>query len=166
MSDTLQFTSAVLKSFGRDKNGGHAVFAANYLPKSSCDELGWGGISAGAQSVKLIGELHATHAILIPKEKPLAKHKIDFDINEVSDFQAFRLELEGSKGKGTRLELRFKVHSAAVSMCRALEEYMMTIGEGKSTLQISYVKQGNLLQGEEDDLAGDERRQATMAAND
>jgi len=163
MPDTLKFSSAILKSFGRDKNGGHAVFTASFT-KPLCDAMGWGGVPEGAQSIKLEGDLHATHATLTPKEKPLAKHEIDFDISEISDFQVIRLELEGHKGKGWRFELRFKVYSAARSICRALEEYMMSIGEVKSVLQVSYVKQGVLLP--DDGLAGDERRQATMPEAD
>lgn len=167
MPETLQFVSAQLKSFGRDRKGGYAVFAASFT-KTVCDVMGWSGFPEGAQSVKLEGDLHATHAKLTPKEKPLIKHAVDIDINEVSGFQVLRLELEGHKGKGWRYELRFEVGFNGAAGCRQLEEYMMTIGEGKSTLLVSYSKQQPLIPEEEDqnDLAGEERRKATSAKED
>lgn len=141
MSDTLTFTGVSLKSFSRNSNHGSVTFAGNYPTKHICDEMGWGGMNPGQLSTKLEGDLNATHAILKPKEQGLAKHKVEIDITSLHSFQGIRLELEGHKGKGHRLEIRFQADFADTAGCAALEEYMVTVGEAKSTLTVSYVKQ-------------------------
>ena len=139
MSDTLSFTSAVLKSFSRSHKGGVANFASSLNNRVSA-VMGW-GIGSGNTSVSLEGELHASSMILTPKEAGLAKHKLEMDIQSVTGFEAVRFEAEGKKGKGFRYEIHFKVKFASKDACRDLERYMLTMGEGKGTLQVSYVKQ-------------------------
>ena len=166
MSDRIQFTGVTLKSFSRNKNGGNAIFHANFT-KSVSDAMGWGGMAPGQTSVKLEGVLAAATVVLQPKDGALAKWKIEFSGTAVKSFEATRLELEGKKGKGHRYELRFHVEFVDVTACRYLEEFITNAGEAKSTLDVSYTKQAeqaNLL--DEDELVGDERRQATMAEND
>lgn len=163
MSDRLQFPTVVLKSFGRAKAGGHATFTSTF-PKSIGDHMGWTGFPSGATSVKLEGELHATSMTLTPKEGPLSKWAVTFDINKISAFQAIRLESEGSRGKGHRIELRFEVSFADNEGCRYLEEYMTNIGDAKATLDVSYTKAAEQLPL--DDELGEERRQATMEESD
>lgn len=140
MGDTINFTGAVLKSFSRTHKGGVASFSAN-LTKTVCDAMGWGGISNGQSSAKFEGSLEATAVVLAPKQAELKKHKVDFYAKSVGSFEAIRYELEGHKGKGHRYELHFKIGFAAENACRQLEQYMLTIGEGKSVLTVSYVKQ-------------------------
>jgi hypothetical protein len=162
MSDTLEFPSVVLKSFSRNRTGGDASFMSTF-PASVGKAMGWNGIPQGVTSAKLEGQLAATHVQLKPKDGELKKWKIDFDATNVADFQVFRLELEGHKGKGHRIELRFKVSFADTKACAELEKYLTSVGEAKSTLTVSYVQQAELPM---EDVAGDERRQATMADND
>ena len=121
--------------------------------------MGWNGFPAGATSVKLEGELHATSMTLTPKEGPLSKWTTTFDISKVSDFQAFRLESEGTRGKGHRIELRFGVSFADREGCRYLEEYMTNAGEAKASLDVSYTKQA-----EQSSMIGDERHRSTKGA--
>lgn len=164
MSDHVQFTGVTLKSFSRNKNGGTAIFHANFTQKVS-EAMGWGGMAAGQTSVKLEGVLAAATVALQPKDGALAKWRIEFTGTAVKAFEATRLELEGKKGKGHRYELRFHVEFVDVTACRYLEEFITNAGEAKSTLDVSYTKaaeQTSLL----DDELGDERRQATMAAED
>lgn len=139
MSDTLSFTSVVLKKFSRSHKGGVADFASS-LNNRVCSVMGW-TIGAGNTGVDLEGELHASSMILTPKESGLAKHKLELDIQSVSGFEAVRFEAEGKKGKGFRYEIHFKIKFASKDACRDLERYMLTMGEGKGTLQVSYVKQ-------------------------
>lgn len=167
MSDLLTFPTVTLKSFGRDKNGGDATFVSTF-PRSVGDHMGWNGFPTGATSVKLEGELAARNMKLTPKDGPLSKWTTTFEINRVGDFQAFRLESEGTRGKGHRIELRFKVEFADREGCRYLEEYMTNAGEAKASLEVSYTKQAE--QGTLADADGvtldEERRQATLAEND
>ena len=169
MSDKekLQFPTVVLKAFSRNKTGGHAVFTSTF-PKSIGDHMGWNGFPAGATSVKLEGELHATSMTLTPKEGPLSKWTTTFDISKVSDFQAFRLESEGTRGKGHRIELRFGVSFADREGCRYLEEYMTNAGEAKASLDVSYTKQAeqSSMIGDDTPSLDEERRQSTLAEND
>jgi hypothetical protein len=140
MNDVLQFPTVVLKSFSRNKNGGHAVFSSTF-PRSIGDRMGWSGFPDGATSVKLEGELAARNMKLTPKDGPLSKWTTTFEITKVSDFQAFRFEAEGTRGKSYRFELRFAVAFADVEGCRYLEEYMTNAGEAKASLEVSYTKQ-------------------------
>jgi len=162
MSDTLEFPSVVLKSFSRNRSGGAATFMSTF-PASVGKAMGWNGMPASVTSAKLEGQLAATHVQLRPKDGELKKWKIDFDATEVADFQVFRLELEGHKGKGHRIELRFKVSFADTKACAELEKYLTSVGEAKSTLTVSYVQQAEL---PIEDLAGDERRAATSPESD
>jgi hypothetical protein len=167
MSDLLQFPTVVLKSFSRNKNGGHAVFSSTF-PKSIGDHMGWNGFPTGATSVKLEGELAGRSMKLTPKDGPLSKWTVTFDINKVSEFQAFRLESEGTRGKGHRIELRFSVAFADTEGCRYLEEYMTNAGEAKASLEVSYTKQAEQTSLTDADGVSldDERRQAALPEND
>lgn len=144
MSDTLVFRGVALKSFTRNAKEGHASFSAYYPSKRVCSEMGWGGMPEGAVSQKMSGELHASHMILEPKEDGLKKHRVKMDVTGIYDFQGFRFELEGHKGKGHRLEMRFNVGFVAAEACKDLERFLMTCGEAKCTLQVSYVKQSEM----------------------
>ena len=89
--------------------------------------------------------MHASSFILKPNESGLAKHKLEMDnVQSVTNFEAIRYEVEGKKGKGFRHEIHFKVKFAGKDACRDLERYMLTIGEGKASLTVSYVKQQEL----------------------
>lgn len=158
MSDTISFGGVSLKKFSRDAKSGSAEWVANYPGKRVCNEMGWVGMPPGQVSCKLDGELHASHMILTPKENGLKKHKVAFDITSLSGFQGLRLELEGHKGKGHRLELRFHMGFVASDACEQLERFIVTCGEAKCDLQVSYVKQSEM------DLT--ESQEATLAEHD
>lgn len=164
MSDVISFPTVTLKSFTRNKNGGEATFVSTF-PKSIGDHMGWNGFPPGATSVNLEGELAARNMKLTPKDGPLAKWTTTFEINLVHAFQAFRLESEGTRGKGHRIELRFKVSFADVEGCRYLEEYMTNAGEAKAALEVSYTKQAEqtTLADADGITLDEERRQATMS---
>lgn len=117
-------------------------------------------VPAMLTGANLEGDLHATSCDLIPSEGALKKHAVDLEINRVTKFEAVRLELEGKKGKGYRTELRFKVHFTDKAGARKLEQYMLTIGEGKGSLTVSYTKQTEL------PLATTDQRQATSPETD
>jgi hypothetical protein len=142
MPDTIKFTGVILKSFSRKPaSGGVAAFRSNYPTEGTCKAMGWGGMASGQTSANLEGRLAATHADLQPKDSELGKWQIEFDATAVDSFEGVRFEVEGKRGKGHRLEMNFKVHFADKTACAALEAYMTTMGEGKGTLTVSYVKQ-------------------------
>lgn len=175
MSDTLEFPAVTLKSFSRHHSGGDATFLSTF-PPSVGKHMGWNGMPQSVTSAKLEGQLAATHVTLKPKDGQLKKWAIDFDAKMVSNFQVFRLELEGHKGKGYRIEMRFTVSFADTTACAELEKYMTSVGEAKSTLTVSYVKQAELPMEEEEAPDFDkprsritqdkERAKATSADND
>ena len=153
MSDTITFSGVALKSFSRNLTSGTAKFSANYPTKRICDEMGWDGMSVGTISAKMKGELHASAMTLEPKEDGLRKHRVKLDVTGMYDFQSFRLELEGHRGKGQRLELRFSVDFVDTSACKQLEQFIVTCGEAKCSLTVSYVKQAELALGAEETAA-------------
>lgn len=140
MPDKITFTSAVLESFSRSSKGGHAQFTASWN-QNVAKALGWTELPDCLSGANLDGDLAASSMELRPSDKQLSKHGIELDITRVHKFEAVRLELEGKRGKGHRIEIRFKVAFAAPGTCEQLETYLLTIGEGKGSLTVSYVRQ-------------------------
>lgn len=106
--------------------------------------MSWTALPECLSGGNLDGDLAGDTFSLVPTEKALRQHAIDFRSTRVHSFSAVRLELEGKKDKGHRTEVRFKVDFAAPGIAAQLEQYMLTIGEAKSTATISYVQQGGL----------------------
>lgn len=143
MPSKITFTSARLESFSRSQKIGTAQFACSWNKKAA-DALEWSELPDSVAGADLDGDIAASVLELTPADKPLAKHAIELDITRVHKFEAVRLELEGKQGKGHRLEVRFKVSFVAPAVCEILESYMLTVGEGKGTLTVSYAKQESL----------------------
>jgi len=160
MADKITFTNVQLLSFGRKPEGGSAKFSAASSDKVS-EAMGWQDIPECLTGGKLEGELRATSATLSPNEKELRKHETELDISRVSGFETVRLELERSKGKGHRTELRFSISFSDPNGARKLEQYITSCG--KSRLIVSYTKQA---EQEEMLLATEEQRQATLPEAD
>lgn len=170
MADRITFTGAVLESFSRNGNGGKAKFSCG-LNVKVMQSMGWVEIPECLTGASLEGELHATACELVPSEAQLKKHGIELTISEVSKFESVRLEIEGKKGKGHRTELRFVVAFPDIKGARKLEEYMLTIGEGKSSLTVSYTKQETIpgmaeesTQEELEEIVQDAKRKRATAA--
>jgi hypothetical protein len=159
MSDTITFTSVILKAFGRTHKGGTATFSSS-LNNTVCASMGW-GIGEGQTSAKLEGSLYALSMVLKPAEQALAKHKVDLDIQSVGNFEAVRYEVEGKKGKGFRHEIHFKITFGDQEGCKKLERYILTIGEGKATLAVSYIKQHEGDDGEQQRLISESQARDT-----
>lgn len=152
----LSFTSVQLLGFSRDSNGGRANFSSA-MSNPIMKALSWIEMPNCLIGGKLEGELAATVIELEPKEKELAKHRTSLDVQRIGKFNTVRLELESSRGKGHRTELRFTVSFPDPEGCAKLERYFLTCG--KSTLTVSYEKAA---QQEEIPLATDEQKQAVM----
>lgn len=162
MSDQIQFSGVILKSFSRNHNGGKASFSANFSSKVG-KTMGWAGFPDGATSISLEGSLAASKATLQPSDGALAKWEIGFDATAVKAFEAVRYEMEGKRGKGYRYELHFVAEFKDMTACKMLEEFITNIGDHKSTLTVAYTKAA-----EQTDLPlqSEEGRQATMEEAD
>jgi hypothetical protein len=153
MPDKVTFLSAQLLSFKRKPNGGSAQFSCS-LSQPMCRAMGWiADIPAFVAKVeRLDGDLAAHALYLVPKDRALERHAIELEITKVHKFKSVRLELEGSRGKGHRTEIRFQVDFADVKGARKLEEYILTCG--KSTATVTYTRQA--VQETLESPAGDE----------
>jgi alkyl sulfatase BDS1-like metallo-beta-lactamase superfamily hydrolase len=141
MSSQITFTSARLLSFGRNQNIGTAQFVCSWNQRVA-KSMGWGDeIPSWEKKSSLDGELHATSMKLTPSEAAMKKHELEMDINLVYGFEAVRLELEGSKGKGFRTEVRFKIDFTDPNGCKLLERYIMTLTDSKGSMSVSYTPQ-------------------------
>lgn len=149
----IVFTNALLEGFGRTrKNGAYAKFSAP-LTQNVIEAMGWDEIADWTKATEpdiQHGELAATNIELDPNERELRKLQIDVQTAKVFKFKIVSLELEGKRGQGHRLEVRFKAEVADEIGCRKLEEFMM--GVQKCRLTIGYVpaaKQGEMFAGGE-----------------
>lgn len=112
------------------------------LTKSVASSMGWTDLPECLTGGSLEGELGATIIELAPKDKELEKHALNVAVSKAFKFELVRLEIEGTKnGKGHRQELRFSVSLNDAKACRVLEQYMLTIGDGKGSLTVHYEPQ-------------------------
>lgn len=162
----ITFTGVVLKSFSRSKKGGSATFHANFT-EAVMKKLGWQGFHSGQQRIVYESGLAATSAVLKPRDGELAKWEIGIELSGIAGFEAYRFEEEGTRGKAYRFELRFQASFADTTGCRRLEEFMVHIGEAKSTLEVKYTAQAELEETPDPQLQLDtERAKATSKAED
>ena len=131
----VTFTSAVLVDFGRNNKGGHANFVCP-LTRSVIKAMSWEDMPECVNGGNLTGDLAARNISVIPVEDANSRHAIDLETQRVHKFKVVRLELEGQKGKGTRIEVRFRVEFSDAKGCRKLEEYNMVAN--KSTIKVEY----------------------------
>jgi len=149
----LVFTNALLEGFGRTrKNGAYAKFSAP-LTQDVIEAMGWDEIADWTKATEpdiQHGELASTIIEMSPNEKDLRKMQTEVQTAKVYKFKIVSLEIEGKRGQGHRLEVRFKAEIADEIGCRKLEEFMM--GAQKCRLTIGYVpaaKQDTLFPGGE-----------------
>src|ERR1700693_5258993 len=158
----LAFTACVLQSFSRSTSGGVAKFPAA-LTTAVCKALDWEEMPDFLIGATPEGDVAASEAKLTPADKEFSKHAIVLGVSRVNKFQITRLELEGKKHKGHRLEVRFDLHFPDLKGCWKLEQYLLTVGNRKGSLNVQYNQQPKLPLGPQ---ATEEQRQATMADSD
>lgn len=136
----VSFTSAVLRSISRNSKGGNAAFTTS-LTQAVCKALDWSiDIPECLTNARPEGQLVASSVELVPDQKDMARQAVSLGVSNVSGFEIVRRELEGNRGKGHRLELRLNVGFNDSDGCARLEQYMMTIGQGKGKLAVSYTR--------------------------
>lgn len=155
----VTFTNTILRNFGRDLKTGKAGFTAS-LTNHVCKAMEWSAdIPDCLAKASPEGELIASSVELVPEQKDLAKQAVSLGASQVNGFEIVRRELEGSRGKGHRLEVRFTVNFQDADGCRRLEQYLMTIGQGKGKLNISYQHKPKQEQLISDEQAADTTRE-------
>jgi hypothetical protein len=161
----LVFVNAFLEAFGRSRSkGAWALFSAP-LTQEVIDGMGWSEMADWLKGGTPDGDLAASNIELLPNDVDLAGLRTDVRTAKVHNFKIHRLELEGTKGAGHRLEVRFRVEVSDESGCEALDHFML--GAQKCRLTVSYApaaKQGDLYEGGErvDVESGDREEQAQL----
>ena len=151
MANKIIFTNVSLLSFQRTSKEASAKLSAAFNDQI-IKAMAWAEVPECLSGGSLDGKLNATSCRLEPNEKSLRAHGIDLDLSMASDFSYTRLELEGKKGRGHRLELRFKITLADNEACAKLERYLLTIGPSPSKLSINHAVQTTLeMQAEDGD---------------
>lgn len=154
-----EFTQCVLRGIARTHKGGAAQFSSSLTDalrsKLDLEDLP-DYLTEGKSSER---ELVASQIILRSKDGDLAQYEIIVQAQRVHKFELVRLEREGTKGKGTRTELRFIVKFNDPTGCAFLEEYMVKAGDSKGTLVVSYTAQP---EQEELPIADPEAMQRTL----
>lgn len=163
MPSKIRFTSVVLESFKRNSKGGSAVLSSSWN-QTVAQSMGWSVLPDSVSGASLDGDLAASSMLLTPSDKELKSHALELDITRVHKFEAVRLENEGTKGKGRRIEVRFAVEFAVTNGAKKLEQYMCTVGQGKGSLDVMYTKQ--LALGEENQQVTDEQKEAVSEEAD
>lgn len=168
--DKLTFTSAQLLSFCRDAKGGTASFSSSMNAHVE-RAMGWTDAPSWLTGGNLEGELAASIVQLVPEDQAARRHEVQLDVHRINGFALVRRELEGTRQKGHRHELRFKVHYSDIQGAKKLEEYILTCG--KSKVVVSYTKQAvqEDLPGVEVDepqerLISEEQAEDTVAAGE
>lgn len=159
----ISFQSCVLLSLARNGKGGATASFSSSLTDSVCSAMGWAVPSDCFTSATPEGELQCESVELVPAQQEMRKHSVSIGVARVSSFELLRREMEGKRGKGHTLELRFKVSTSESGICARLERYMETIGQGKGKMAVSYQKQA---QQEDLPIQDEERAEATAKEND
>lgn len=141
----VNFSSAVLISSSRTKTTTTLLFSAE-LTKSVAKAMEWGEqeLPDKASGIKMDGKLAGGTFSLAPRQGAqgvldgIAPAELECGLGSCGHFQIVRREIEQSRGKGFRRELRFKVTSSDVDASAKAEAWLTTIGETKGTLKLNY----------------------------
>jgi hypothetical protein len=156
---TITLSGAYIRHAGfAQQNGGSLIkrvhFTAN-LTKAVCEAMEWQTeMPECVDSAKLSGSLNATRILLTPKDDKLAKHEIQLECTQVSDFELVYVQEKDRESR--RLELRFQAIVADAIAIGTAEEYAQKCGKAPATLKINYSEQQTLpiKEGEEDEPKG------------
>ena len=161
MANTITFAGAVLRSISRDKNSCTLQFSAE-MTAAVAKALDWGEeLPDAAVGCKMEGRLAGGSFVLTPKEGKQASlpgtqaHEMQANVSTVGSFQVVRRELEQSRGKGHRRELRFKVESGELDIAMKAEEWITSIGDGKATLKLAYASKATTEEPAEEEETDD-----------
>ena len=144
MANTITFAGAVLRSISRDKSSCILQFSAE-MTAAVAKALDWGDeLPDAAVGCKMEGRLVGGSFVLTPTQGRQASlpgtqaHEMQMNISSVGSFQVVRREIEQSRGKGHRRELRFRLDSGDPDAAMKAEEWITSIGDTKATLKVTY----------------------------
>ncbi len=126
------------------------------------NHMGWSDVPKTVSRATLSGTLTALHLVLTPNGKELAKHELQIDITEASDFTLVRQKDEEGEPKGC--ELRFQVLTTQAGAGALLENYVERIGRGDGVLKITHEKQEGFDFGAPVDASQEAEKGAAEAA--
>jgi len=133
----INFSGAVLRKLERDSKGGKLHFSSD-LTTSVSKAMKWEDLPDSCTGSKMEGSITAGSINLTPKQKDLFSDKeLSADFQTLAHFEIVRLELEKSKGKGFRRELRFQVVFVAPDVCGFAESWLMSVGAGKASMRVN-----------------------------
>lgn len=135
--DKVLLKGVKLEKFGRNRKGGEAHFSAS-LDRGIKDLMKWAEMPDGYPSASPGGVIVASKMLLKNDEGDLTKYEVGVDISSVGDFEIVQLQTQGKRGKGTRLQLYFKVKFVDVEGCAVLESYITTAADSVGTLEVTY----------------------------
>jgi hypothetical protein len=134
---TINFSGAILRKVERDNKGGKLHFSAE-LTAGVSKAMKWEDLPDSCTGGKMEGAINAGALSLSPKQKDLfSDSELSADFQSVGHFEIVRLELEKSKGKGFRRELRFHVVFIAPGVAALAESWLMSVGDGKSSMRVT-----------------------------
>lgn len=161
----ITFTKVAVLGFDKNNSGSGKVRlscapSAAVVKAMEWDELPQWQKSATPQDAKLV----ATIAEFVPTHGDLKKHAFDLQATAVDGFEFVRVLVTkgktAKKSKTFRLELHCAIHFSDPQGATKLERYMGQVIE--STVRITYQEAAE----QEELLATEEQRQATLAEND
>lgn len=135
--DKVTFTGVKLHSFARDRKGGKAKLSS-LLSAPIQKLMKWADMPEDYPSAAPGGVIVASHMLLKSNAGDLATFDVGVDIASLGDFEIVRLEVQGKRGKGKRLELHFTAKFTDVAGCGVLETYLCTAADSVGTLEVTY----------------------------
>lgn len=140
MPQKLQFSKAIIESFGRKATGGTAKISCSFT-KTVCSAMEWGDPQDWGKSANLIGELKSSMVEFTPNHSDL--QKFAFELKPAAAVYGFNLvRVQVKKGKGAtknptfRTELHFAIDFTDPEGAAFLEKFLLSAGE--CSLKVTY----------------------------
>jgi hypothetical protein len=133
----ISFIGLEIEQFTRKKEGTE-ISCACELTKAVLDKMEWNEAPECYKGGSLDGECTASVASFEPSEGTASRPGIDLDAVQLHSFKTVRLENKGTRGKGHRTELRFKITCGDLAAAQKIEGYFMLPGTSK--LSITFEK--------------------------
>ena len=136
----INFVGVTLRQVSRETGSGKLYFTAELTPAIS-RAFEWDAISDKATSSDMDGEISGGTLTLSPKELGMKLAAFTCEFGTLNKLEIVRLEIEKTRGKGHRSEVRFVVKFSGADTAAKAERWLTKIGEAKGTLEVSYAKQ-------------------------
>ncbi|TAK97799.1 MAG: hypothetical protein EPO08_20765 [Rhodospirillaceae bacterium] len=147
----VMFSGTRLLEVRRNTKRGTLVFSADLTP-SVAKVMGWTELPDKCIGSKMAGAINAASLIFAPKQKDLfGAGEFRAECQTLAHFQIVRLEIEQSRGKGFRHEIRFSGTFHAEGVAALAESWLISVGEGQGQLRVTGIIAESAEPGGEDD---------------